>query len=155
MPVRTEKIAVERASRRPWPDRPSGSSTTGASATFGEYRLVVGHGLLVSASRVLASLSPGRSGVFYVMPNIKQQERRVSTSARQRLENLRWRSASKTIFRRLERALEDGDADQIAAEHRELVRTLDKAAVQRAIHPNKAARKKAQAAKLVSGGTST
>jgi small subunit ribosomal protein S20 len=88
------------------------------------------------------------------MPNIKQQERRVSTSARQRLENLRWRSASKTIFRRLERALEDGDADQIAAEHRQLVRTLDKAAAQRAIHPNKAARKKAQAAKLVSGGTS-
>ena len=42
----------------------------------------------------------------------------------------------------------------IAAEHRLLVQTLDKAAAQRAIHPNKAARKKAQAAKLVSAGTS-
>ncbi len=60
MPVRTEKMAVDRASRRPWPDRPSGSSTTGASATFGEYRPVVGHGLLVGARRVLASLHPGR-----------------------------------------------------------------------------------------------
>jgi small subunit ribosomal protein S20 len=84
------------------------------------------------------------------MPNIKQQERRVRTAARQRLENLRWRSASKTLFRRLEQALEDGDQERISAEHRLLVQTLDKAASQRAIHPNKAARKKAQAAKLVS-----
>jgi small subunit ribosomal protein S20 len=83
------------------------------------------------------------------MPNIKQQERRVRTAARQRLENLHWRSASKTVFRRLERAVEDGDAEQIAAEHRLLVQTLDKAGSRRAIHPNKAARKKAQAAKLV------
>jgi small subunit ribosomal protein S20 len=88
------------------------------------------------------------------MPNIKQQERRVTTAARQRLENLRWRSASKTLFRRLESALEEDDAELIAAEHRLLVQTLDKAAAQRAIHPNKAARKKAQAAKLVSAGTS-
>ena len=92
--------------------------------------------------------------VFYVMPNIKQQERRVTTAARQRLENLRWRSASKTLFRRLESALDEGDAELIAAEHRLLVQTLDKAAAQRAIHPNKAARRKAQAAKLVSAGTS-
>jgi small subunit ribosomal protein S20 len=83
------------------------------------------------------------------MPNIKQQERRVRTAARQRLENLRWRSASKTVFRRLERAVEDADAEQIAAEHRLLVQTLDKAGSRRAIHPNTAARQKAQAAKLV------
>jgi small subunit ribosomal protein S20 len=83
------------------------------------------------------------------MPNIKQQERRVRTSARKRLENLRWRSASKTLFRRLERAIEDGDPEAIATEHRLLVQTLDKAGSRRAIHPNKAARKKAQAAKLV------
>jgi small subunit ribosomal protein S20 len=84
------------------------------------------------------------------MPNIKQQERRVHTSARQRLENLRWRSSAKTLFRRLEDAVADGDDERIAAEHRELVRTLDRAAARRALHPNKAARKKAQAARLVS-----
>jgi small subunit ribosomal protein S20 len=83
------------------------------------------------------------------MPNIKQQRRRVRTAARQRLENLRWRSSSKTMFKRLADAVEEGDADQIAAEHRLLVQTLDKAAARRAIHPNKAARKKAQAARLV------
>jgi small subunit ribosomal protein S20 len=83
------------------------------------------------------------------MPNIKQQERRVRTAARQRLENLRWRSSAKTLYKRLARAVEDGDEAAVAAEHRELVRILDRAAAKRAIHPNKAARKKAQAARLV------
>jgi small subunit ribosomal protein S20 len=85
------------------------------------------------------------------MPNIKQQERRVHTAARQRLENLRWRSTAKTLAKRLAEAVEDGDEERIAAEHRALVRTLDKAAARGAIHPNKAARKKAQAARLVNG----
>ncbi|MCL4289349.1 MAG: 30S ribosomal protein S20 [Thermoleophilia bacterium] len=83
------------------------------------------------------------------MPNIKQQERRVRTAARQRLENLRWRSTAKTLHRRLANAVADGDEERIAAEHRALVRTLDKGAARRAIHPNRAARKKAQAARLV------
>jgi small subunit ribosomal protein S20 len=82
------------------------------------------------------------------MPNIQQQKRRVRIAARQRLENLRYRSTAKTLFRRLEAAVETGDADAAAEAHRELVRCLDKAAAHRAIHPNKAARKKAQAARL-------
>jgi len=84
------------------------------------------------------------------MPNIKQQKRRVRSAARQRVENLRYRSAAKTYFRRLEQAVEDGDKERIATEHRELVRVLDRAAAKRALHPNKAARKKAQATKLLS-----
>jgi small subunit ribosomal protein S20 len=85
------------------------------------------------------------------MPNIDQQKRRVRSAARQRVENLRFRSSAKTQLRRLERAVADGDRDQASAEHRELVRLLDKAAAHRAIHPNKAARKKAQAARLLAG----
>jgi small subunit ribosomal protein S20 len=85
------------------------------------------------------------------MPNIKQQKRRVETAARQRVENLRYRSSAKTIFKRLERAVQEGDRARAAEEHRELVRLLDKAAAQRAIHPNKAARKKSQAARLLAG----
>lgn len=84
------------------------------------------------------------------MPNIKQQERRVRSAARQRMENLRWRSTAKTIYRRLEDAVADGDAERIETEHRELVRWLDKAASRRALHPNRVARKKSQAARLVS-----
>jgi small subunit ribosomal protein S20 len=83
------------------------------------------------------------------MPNIKQQERRVHTAARQRLENLRRRSATRTLYKRLAAAVEDGDETRIAEDYRALVRALDKAASKRAIHPNKAARKKAQAARLV------
>jgi small subunit ribosomal protein S20 len=85
------------------------------------------------------------------MPNIKQQERRVRIAARQRVANVRWRSTARTFLKRLERAVADGDPDRVAVEHRELVRWLDKAAARGAIHPNKAARKKAQAARLVSG----
>jgi len=85
------------------------------------------------------------------MPNIQQQKRRVKIAARQRAENLRYRSAAKTLYKRLEVAVADRDKDRVAAEHRELVRLLDRAASSRAIHPNKAARKKSQAARLVSG----
>lgn len=85
------------------------------------------------------------------MPNIKQQKKRVRIAGRQRLENLRYRSTVKTLTKRLEALVADGDADAVAAEHRELVRTIDKAASRGALHKNLAARKKAQAARLVSG----
>jgi small subunit ribosomal protein S20 len=85
------------------------------------------------------------------MPNIKQQKHRVEIAARQRLENVRYRSSAKTIFKRLQRAVEDGDADRAAQEHRTLVKLLDKAAARKAIHPNKAARQKSQADRLLAG----
>ena len=88
------------------------------------------------------------------MPNIKQQEKRVRTAARQRLENLRYRSTVKTLTKRLESAASDGDAERIAAEHRELVRTIDRATARGALHRNTAARKKSQAAKLASSTSS-
>jgi small subunit ribosomal protein S20 len=84
------------------------------------------------------------------MPNIKQQERRVRTAARQRLENLRYRSTIKTLMRRLSAAVQDGDAETVAGEHRQLIRWIDKAAARGALHRNAAARKKSQAARLVS-----
>ena len=87
------------------------------------------------------------------MPNLKQQKRRVEIAARQRLENVRYRSTAKTIFRRLEQAVADGDKTRAAEEHRELVRLLDRAAARKAIHPNKAARKKSQAQRLLGGKT--
>ena len=88
------------------------------------------------------------------MPNIKQQEKRVRTAERQRAENIRFRSTVKTLTKRLEAAVESGDADAIATEHRTLVRWVDRAASKGALHANTAARKKAQAARLVAGGTS-
>lgn len=85
------------------------------------------------------------------MPNIQQQKKRVRTSERERAENIRFRSTVKTLTKRLQAAVEAGDADAIAAEHLTLVRWVDKAASQGALHANTAARKKSQAARLVAG----
>jgi len=83
------------------------------------------------------------------MPNIKQQEKRVRQAARQRQENLRWRSTAKTLMRRLNEAVAEGDTDATATRHRELVRWLDRAVANGALHKNTVARRKSQAAKLV------
>lgn len=84
------------------------------------------------------------------MPNIQQQIKRVRISERQREENLRFRSTVKTLTKRLETAAAEGDKDAIATEHRDLVRLIDKAASQGALHKNTAARKKARAFRLAS-----
>lgn len=84
------------------------------------------------------------------MPNIRQQKKRVRTAAEERLENLRYRSTVKTVTRRLQSAVEEGDDAKVAEEHRLLVRWIDKAAARGALHKNTAARKKSQAAKLAS-----
>lgn len=88
------------------------------------------------------------SGRFYAMANIKQQKKRVRVAAQERLENLRYRSTVKTLTRRLESAVEDGDTARVAEEHLELQRWIDKAVTSGALHRNAGARKKAQAARL-------
>jgi len=85
------------------------------------------------------------------MPNIRQQKKRVRTAANQRLENLHYRSTAKTLAKRLEAAVKEGDSNQVASQHRELVRWLDRAAARGALHRNTAARRKAQASRLVAG----
>jgi len=91
-------------------------------------------------------VSPARCYHPPALPNIKQQEKRVRQASRQRLENLRWRSTAKTLMRRLKEA----DAADTTERHRELVSWLDKAAARGKLHKNTAARRKAQAAKLLS-----
>ena len=85
------------------------------------------------------------------MANIKQQKKRVRISERQRDENLRYRSTVKTLTRRLESAVAEGDADKVASEHHELTRMIDKAASHGALHKNTAGRKKARASRLAAG----
>jgi small subunit ribosomal protein S20 len=88
------------------------------------------------------------------MPNIRQQEKRVRQAARQRQENLRWRSTAKTLMRRLNEAVASGDATEADARHRELVQWLDRAAASGALHRNTVARRKSQAAKLAASASS-
>jgi small subunit ribosomal protein S20 len=86
------------------------------------------------------------------MPNIKQQKKRVRTGAQERLENLRYSSTIKTLTKRLASAVEGGDATAVETEHKGLVKLIDRAVTRGALHRNTAARKKSQAARLVSSG---
>jgi small subunit ribosomal protein S20 len=85
------------------------------------------------------------------MANIHSQKKRILRAERERLENRRYTSAIKTYFRRLEGAVAEGDAETTETEHRQLVRTIDKAVKRGAIHRNNGARKKSRAARLRRG----
>ena len=85
------------------------------------------------------------------MANIHSQKKRILRSERERLENRRYVSRIKTYFHRLERAIADGDEGSAEAEHRELVKTIDKAVKRGALHRNSGARKKARAARVRRG----
>jgi small subunit ribosomal protein S20 len=114
----------------------------------------VSHAVSIGSAAVATIGTPARCGPFHAMPNIKQQEKRVRIAERQRAENIRYRSTVKTLTKRLQAAVEAGDAEAIATEHRTLVRWVDRAASKGALHANTAARKKAQAARLVAGSAS-
>jgi small subunit ribosomal protein S20 len=87
------------------------------------------------------------------MANIQQQKKRIRIAADERLENLRYRSTIKTLTKRLGTAVEDGDTDTVATEHLALVRLIDRAVARGALHKNTGARKKSQAARLVSSAS--
>lgn len=85
------------------------------------------------------------------MANIASQKKRILRSDRERTENRLLTSTVKTYFRRLEAAVEGGDAEAIATEHKALVSRIDKAAQKGALHKNTAARKKSRAARIAAG----
>jgi small subunit ribosomal protein S20 len=87
------------------------------------------------------------------MANIASQKKRILRTERERVENRLLTSTVKTHFRRLESAIEAGDQDKIADEHRELVSRIDKAVQKGALHRNTGARKKSRAARLSSSAS--
>src|SRR3954464_15322942 len=87
------------------------------------------------------------------MANIHSQKKRILRAERERLENRRYTSTIKTYFRRLQVAVEGGDNETADTEHRQLVRTIDKAVKRGALHRNAGARKKSRAAKLRAGAS--
>jgi small subunit ribosomal protein S20 len=82
------------------------------------------------------------------MANIASQKKRILRSERERTENRLLTSTVKTHFRRLEAAIEEGDASSVENEQRALVSKIDKAVQKGAMHKNTGARKKAKAARL-------
>jgi small subunit ribosomal protein S20 len=85
------------------------------------------------------------------MANIHSQKKRIQRAERERIENRRYTSTIKTYFRRLERAVTEGDAEVADSEHKVLVSTIDKAVKRGALHRNSGARKKSRAARLRRG----
>jgi small subunit ribosomal protein S20 len=88
------------------------------------------------------------------MANIHSQKKRILRAERERLENRRYTSTIRTYFRRLAAAVAAGDAQAADAEHRTLVRTIDRAVKRGALHRNSGARKKSRAARLLRGDES-
>jgi small subunit ribosomal protein S20 len=87
------------------------------------------------------------------MANIASQQKRIARSRREHDENRRLRGAVKTHFRRLERAVSQGDGASAEAEHRALISRIDKAVQKGALHTNNGARKKAQAARILASSS--
>jgi small subunit ribosomal protein S20 len=85
------------------------------------------------------------------MANIASQKKRILRSERERTENRLLTSTVKTYFRRLESAVEGGDAAATEAEHKALVSRIDKAIQKGAMHKNTGARKKSRAARIAAG----
>ena len=82
------------------------------------------------------------------MANIHSQKKRILRSERERLENRRYTSTIKTLFRRLETAVAASDDALADSEYQLLVSAIDKAVKRGALHANTAGRKKARAERL-------
>jgi small subunit ribosomal protein S20 len=89
------------------------------------------------------------------MANIHSQKKRILRGERERLENRNYTSAIKTHFRRLQGAVTSGDQQAIEAEHVRLQSTIDKAVKRGALHRNAGAHKKARAARIRAGSSSS
>ena len=83
------------------------------------------------------------------MPNHKSAEKRVRQSERRRLINRNNRTKLRTSIKKLRVALEGEDAKAASGLLPTTVSEIDKAVKKGALHRNAAARKKAQADRLV------
>lgn len=85
------------------------------------------------------------------MANIASQIKRNQRALRERAENRHYTSQIKTYFRRLEAAIGESDDTRADAEHRQLIKLIDKAVKRGSLHRNNGARKKSRAARLRRG----
>ena len=78
------------------------------------------------------------------MANNKSAEKRIKVNERRRLRNQTYRSATRTIVRKAERAIEVNADEQTTLSLAAALRQLDKAAGKGIIHRNAASRKKSR-----------
>jgi len=82
--------------------------------------------------------------------NIAQQKKRNRLAVKQRLRNRHAKSTIKTLFKKLEVSVAEGQSDEATELARLLDRRIDQAGAKGVIHKNSAARKKSQVAHLLS-----
>ncbi len=85
------------------------------------------------------------------MPHNKQAAKRVRTNEKARIRNKDQRSAMKSEVKKLMKAVADGNRDEATKELAVVQQKIDKAAKNRVIHPNSAARRKSILANKVAG----
>lgn len=78
------------------------------------------------------------------MANNKSAEKRIKVAERRRVRNQIYRSATRTIVKKAERAIEAGTDEQTTTSLAAALSQLDKAAGKGIIHRNAAARKKSR-----------
>jgi small subunit ribosomal protein S20 len=83
------------------------------------------------------------------MPHTSSAKKRARQYEKRRLYNRAYKKRIKEQFKDVIEAVSGGNPDTAKAEFVKAVKTLDKAASRRVIHPNKAARKKSQLARAL------
>lgn len=83
------------------------------------------------------------------MPHTRSAKRHLRKSEKQRLQNRAIKKSIKTQIKRVLEVAQGTNLDELRQEYNLAAKKLDKAAAKRVVHPNLAARKKAQLARLV------
>ena len=83
------------------------------------------------------------------MPHTKSAKKNLRKSEKRRMHNRTVKKTLKTHVKRVLAAASEGTPEKLREEFRLAVRKLDKAAAKRIIHPNQAARRKSQLARVL------
>jgi small subunit ribosomal protein S20 len=83
------------------------------------------------------------------MPHTRSAKKNLRKSEKRRLHNRAVNRSIKTQIKKVESLAASANPEELAKEFRSAVKKLDKAAAKRIIHPNMAARKKSQLARLM------
>ena len=83
------------------------------------------------------------------MAHTRSAEKRARQAKKQTVRNRAAKSGIRTILKRTQAAIDAGDAAKAGAEFRLAMQVLDKAAMNRTIHPNEAARRKSRISKRI------
>jgi small subunit ribosomal protein S20 len=83
------------------------------------------------------------------MPHTKSAKKRLRQNEHRRLHNRAIKRAIKTQIKKVQATAGEGPVEELRKEYNLAAKKLDHAAAKRVIHPNLAARKKSQLARLV------